>query len=287
MGPSHLRAAAVALCCALSAFTTATADEPLSVTYLGNAGVLVEQGDTKLLFDPLFRLQNTFYRAVPDHLENALMSGEPPFDGVDAVLITHFHLDHFSPNLVLNYLVLNPSVQLYAPQQAVEGLQQFSAGQEKAFLERVTGLSLSQFGNPFSQRNGELQVEILRIPHNGWPDGSRDVQNLVYRVTLGDGSSVLHLGDAAAQTELFQPFSDHWAARENRLVLAPYWFQQDPQGLTILNDILKAGTVFNVHVPSDVAENPSTRPKEYQGQDLLLKPGTKRRLAAKNPTTKP
>lgn len=281
MGPSHLRAAAAALSCALSAFTTAVADQPLSVTYLGNAGVLVEQGETKVLFDPLFRLQHNYYRSVPDHLENALMSGEPPFDGVDAVLVTHYHLDHFSPNLVLNYLVLNPEVQLYAPQQAVEALQQFSAGQEEAFLERVTGLNLSQYGNPFSQRSGALQVEILRIPHSGWPDNNQGVQNLVYRVTLADGSSVLHLGDSEAQTELFQRFSEHWAARDNRLVLAPFWFQQSRQGLVILNEILKAGTVLNVHVPSEVSENPSLWPKEYQGQDLLLKPGVKRRLAAK------
>lgn len=284
MGPLKSLAAAAALTCA-PAFTDVLAAEgyPVSVTYLGNAGVLVEQGDSKVLFDPLYRLNHSYYRAVPDHVENALMSGEPPFDGVDAIIITHFHLDHFSPNLVLNYLMLNANAQLYAPEQAVQAMQQFSAGQEEGFLDRVTGLNLSHYGNPFSQKTGDLLIEVLRIPHSGWPDQNRSTQNLVYRITLSDGTSVLHLGDSAAQLELFERFDEHWSARSNRLVIAPYWFQQELEGRRILTEVLQAGTVLGVHVPADVPEDAAQRPAEFRDLPLLLTPGSKRQLPLTDP----
>jgi L-ascorbate metabolism protein UlaG (beta-lactamase superfamily) len=278
MADFTLRLAALAMAVALTTTTQAADGAPTSVTYLGNAGVLVEQGEAKVLFDPLFRLDHDFYRPVPDHLENALVSGEPPFDGVDAVMISHYHLDHFSPNLVLNYLLLNPTVQLYAPEQAVAAMQQFVGSQEESLMERVTGLKLNHHGNPFSQEAAEYQVEILRIPHSGWPDQSVLTQNLVYRVSFTDGTSVLHLGDSAAQYELFERFAPAWSARRNDLVLAPYWFQQETQGRKILSDLLQAGSVLGIHVPADVPEAAEQRSREYRDLTLLLTPGVKNQL---------
>lgn len=277
MGLRFTTAIAAASTCLLlgTAGVGQAAGIPVSVTYLGNEGVMIEQGETRILVDPLFRLQNAYYQAVPDHIENALVTAEPPFDGVDAVMVTHYHLDHFSPNLMLNYLTLNPEVRLYAPEQAVQGLTQFSAGQEEAFLERVTGLNLSHYGNPFSQKTGELEVEVLRIPHSGWPEQNRGVQNLVYRITLADGTSVLHLGDAEAQFELFARFRDFWLARDNDLVLAPFWYLQSGQGQRILNELLRARDVVGLHVPTGVPENPQARPEEYRNLKLMVTPGTK------------
>jgi len=273
---SSLTFAAVATCFALlTAGSAQSSGNPASVTYLGNEGVLVEQGNTRILFDPLFRLENAEYLAVPDHIENALVSGEPPFDGVDALMITHNHVDHFSPNLVLNFLTLNPAVRLYAPAQVIEKLQSFGASQEADLPHRATGLYLSLDGAPLSQETDGMKVEFLRIPHSGWPSSNATTQNLVYRITLPNGSAVIHLGDSEARFESFERFRSFWQARDNDLVLAPFWFMQSAEGQRILTELMRARKTVGIHVPAGVAEDSRARASEFRDLSLMVTPGSK------------
>ena len=54
--------------------------------YLGNSGVMIAAGETKVIIDPLFRNDYGQYELVPAELERALVAGEPPWDGVDVIL---------------------------------------------------------------------------------------------------------------------------------------------------------------------------------------------------------
>ena len=73
------------------------------------------QGETKVLFGPLFRNSYGQYQLLPKTMEDALFSGAPPFDGIDAVFISHYHGDHFSPTDMLRLLRAQPGIHLYAP----------------------------------------------------------------------------------------------------------------------------------------------------------------------------
>jgi len=258
----------------------ARADSGAQVTYLANAGVLVEHGDTKVLIDPLFRLNHEYYRSLPGAMENGLLNGDPPFDGVDAVLVTHYHLDHFSPNLLLNYLMINADTVLFAPEQAVDALRRYATDEDAPLMERVTVLNLSHFGEPFRQDLGNLLVEAVRIPHSGWPDANRGTQNLAYRVTLDGAATVIHLGDAAPQADLFGQFEDFWKQRAAQLVLTPYWFFLEDDGTIILETTLGATASVGVHVPSEVPAEPELRRAEHQKLDIFTSPGESRSIPA-------
>ena len=52
--------------------------------YLANAGLMITEGDTKVLFDPLFRNGFGQYQLLPVEMEEALFAGDAPVDGVDA-----------------------------------------------------------------------------------------------------------------------------------------------------------------------------------------------------------
>ena len=65
-----------------------------TLRYLGNEGVMVSQGDTRVLFDPLFNNSFGQYQLVPDNVRESIFAGAPPFDGVDAGFISHHHDDH-------------------------------------------------------------------------------------------------------------------------------------------------------------------------------------------------
>jgi len=95
------------------------------------------QGETKVVFDPLFRNGYGQYQLLPKAMEEALFAGELPFDGIDAVFISHHHGDHFSPKDILRLLKAQPGIHLYAPIQAVNGMRKVADTQDKTAFERV------------------------------------------------------------------------------------------------------------------------------------------------------
>ncbi len=254
----------------------ASAQSETDVQYLANEGVMITHGDTKILFDPLF--DNTFdvYQQVPRDIRNALLAGTAPYDGVDAVFVSHFHGDHFSPTDVMTLLENHPTARLYAPAQAVAEMRRLAASEVKIF-DRVVGLDLAYGDEPMTIRNGALVVDAIHIPHSGWPTARMDVQNIAFRITLNDTSTVLHLGDADARLVHFSSNDNFWDDRSVDLALPPYWFFASEDGEEILEDRLDVRNAIGIHVPASFTESANI-PPEIRGKDLFTRPGEGRRF---------
>jgi len=124
--------------------------------YLANAGVLIVSGETKVVFDPLFRNDYGTYRLLPEDMEQALFAGEPPLDGIDAVLISHYHEDHFSPADIIRLLEEQPAIQLYAPVQAVWGMRSIADASQQEIDARVTEIALEYKDAPLPSKRAPL-----------------------------------------------------------------------------------------------------------------------------------
>lgn len=258
-------------CAALALALPAAATGEGRVTYLANEGLLVESGDVKVLFDPLFDNGFGQYRTLPPAMQAALMAGDAPFDGIDAVFVSHFHGDHFAASLVAEYLTAQPAVRLYAPAQAVAALR--AEGPEPAILERVTGIAVDDVGIPVELSLAELDVTVLRVPHSGWPGRNGDVENLVFRVTLDDSATVAHFGDADPNPVHFAAGRAAWQRVSTDLAAPPYWFFLSGGGLEILDDIVRAKRAVGTHVPTTVPTEPTERETGLSDVDLFTRPG--------------
>jgi L-ascorbate metabolism protein UlaG (beta-lactamase superfamily) len=271
---NHLRLLAILLILALN---SASAHEPDSTAhYLANEGVMIVHGETKILFDPLFRISYGQYQMMPKDMEAALFAGEPPFTGIDAVFISHYHGDHFSPRDVLNLLKAHPAIKLYAPKQAVQGLRRVATDEESAVFTRVNSLWLQYKDTPVELEMDGLQITAVRIPHSGWPQSLLDVENIAYRVTLDDAVTVLHLGDADPNDIHFERDAEHWQSRHIDLALPPFWFFSSTHGPGVLKSRLNPTHSVGIHVPTRMPDNPADRPPEFQGFDLFTEPGETR-----------
>lgn len=258
--------------------TGARADDSTRATYLANEGVMLTRGDTSVLFDPLFDNGFGQYRMLPEAMQAALFAGTAPFENVAAVFVSHAHGDHFAADLMLDYLRAQPSVRLYAPMQAVTSMRQIANDADGALFDRVTGLAL-QVGDDGARLQFEgIDIDAVRIPHSGWPDRMTDIENLAFRVTLGDDVSVVHLGDAAVSDQHFGEQREFWERRGNTLALPPYWFFLSAEGRDILATDLDAGRSIGIHVPVSVPREVSDRPEELRGFDLFTEPGEERTL---------
>ena len=73
---------------------------PIRVTLLANAGVLIRYRDTALLLDGLFGRKDNPFSLLPPGCREAMLRAEPPFERLDYLLFTHYHPDHFDPEMV-------------------------------------------------------------------------------------------------------------------------------------------------------------------------------------------
>ena len=77
--------------------------------FLANEAVLISHGDLKVLFDAFYSSSFGTLLLVPEPTVHALMAGEPPYDGIDALFVSHVHGDHFTaaPTLAIQDMMFS------------------------------------------------------------------------------------------------------------------------------------------------------------------------------------
>lgn len=137
------------------------AGAPIDLRYVANAGVLLSVGPAQVLIDAPIRDGIAPYatsdRDERDRLERAL----PPYDRIAAILVTHWHEDHFSPEAVAAHLSHNPRAVLISSPEVVERVRAVdrSAGDRlRAVLPAPGASALTHVS--------ALPIRVLRIRHN-------------------------------------------------------------------------------------------------------------------------
>ena len=254
----------------------AHADDAIVAKYLANAGVLISHGETKIVFDPLFDEDFDVYELVPEDIERALFEGAPPFDGLDAVFVSHHHGDHFSPERMVQLLKARPDLLLFGPSQAIDSMPVDPT--DTALQGRMRAVSLDLDGE-YSLIVGDIEVNAVRIPHAGWPTRHAKIENIAFKVSLDQTATVLHMGDAHTDPSFFDTQAEYWAERQMHLALPPYWFFLSNGGQKILEDHIHGDEIFGVHVPSSMPDSPAQYPEELRGRTLLSVPGEEKRIS--------
>lgn len=248
----------------------------VTVHYIANAGLLIDSGNSKVLFDPLFDNDYGQYYLPPAEVRAAILAGKAPFNDIDAVFVSHVHADHFSAADILTLLRQQTRMRLYGSDQVADALRSAASGGYSEVFDRVTSISLARGDAPLTYTQESISVETTNIPHSGWPGRRADIMNLAFRVTLADGTTVLHLGDADVRDEHYALQAQHWASRDTDVAFPPYWYFMSPHGRQILQQRLRAMQSIGVHVPKNVPQALQQRPQDLRDVDLLTIPGETR-----------
>ncbi len=258
-------------------FNTAIAHDSATATYLGNEGVMVVHGETKILFDAFYADGFGQYALVPDAITETMMQGAPPYDGVDAIFVSHVHGDHFTAEPAIAYMRANPTVRLYAPQQVHDAIVNSGVADNDPLLARVFGYDLGPEDRAIGFDVDGLSVAAVAIPHSG---NRPHIQNFAWRVTLDEETTVMHLGDAGTAVSDFSRHMQHFKSRKTNTAFPPYWFLGDRNGEMILRDIIKADRTIGLHVPKRAAGH-GDKWRARAGGDLFTDPGETRDLTGK------
>ncbi len=252
-------------------------DHDGQATYLANEAVMVEKGDVKILFDPLFNQSYGTYLLVPEDLRKTMMKGEAPFDNIDIVFISHAHGDHFSAQPMLEFLRNHSQTKLVASTQAVEALRKVTTKEDTHIFERITTLTLGPDDPPLRFILDGVEIDAVRIPHAGGP-GRASVQNYVLRVALDSDTRVMHMGDSDPAMRFFAPLDAHWQEKRTRLAMPPYWFFLSDEGRKIMDEHLNAEHYTGVHVPANAEAVRRQYPDALKDADLFTRPSETRAL---------
>jgi L-ascorbate metabolism protein UlaG (beta-lactamase superfamily) len=241
--------------------TTSAAETAARVHYIANEGFLIEVGTKKVLIDALFDDQSITYCHVPDEMTLQKMeNAEAPFDGVNLILVTHSHQDHFSPHSVMRRLRNDPTAVVIGPPQMVAALGAAGAT-EQELEERIvevdleisdsTALDVAGIGvRAFRLRHSEYVVED---PQTGEKvDRHRNVENLIYLIEIGE-AKFLHVGDAtlAQNPELF---NDGIFEKVDLDIVFLEYFDWSEETKTILDRWMHPDHVVFMHLPTEAGE---------------------------------
>ena len=169
-------------------------DEPsqIEVTYIANMGVMISSSTKTVLIDPLFDKGFNYYSTTPTGIVSKINKGEPPFNSIDLILVTHGDGDHFSAPMITDYLAVNKSVKLVCNNNTSSALRKKTDSGVDA--TRIVGITPDLFTSTDTLVNN-IQVKILRLRHSGRDDQN---DNLGFLIDM-DGIKVFHQGDAGGE----------------------------------------------------------------------------------------
>ena len=211
----------------------------LEVTYVGNEGFLLEGPEGKVLIDSLYRGGIAPYVIHPKERIDAMEAAEGPFEGVDVVLATHAHGDHFEAASVAAHLKANPSARCVTTEQAALSVLEF-LGDGHAIAERVTGVTPPEGERARVDANG-VEVTVLQLHHGR----ARNVENVGFLFELG-GKRILHVGDTMCSAKEIAGFGLGDDAID--LAFLPSWYLS-VESLAEAAEAFGAAEMVLMHVP--------------------------------------
>ncbi|WP_407356416.1 MBL fold metallo-hydrolase [Methanolobus sp. WCC5] len=150
------------------------------------SGVLFDMGDSLLLFDCGCGVLGRIYESGHDH------------KGIDAIVITHLHLDHVGDVLALikaNWLVGKTDMQIYGPQGTREWFGKTMDAYDylrDRFTVKITELSP---GDRFSPQGSGCVIRCAKTMHTD--------NSLAYRIE-NNGKAVVYTGDTEPCEEVME-----------------------------------------------------------------------------------
>jgi len=196
----------------------------------------------------------------------------PAYDGVDAVLVSHMHGDHFTAAPAIAYLRAQTNVRMFGSAQVRAAIINAGVAEDDPIMARVTAVDLAPEDGARSFELDGAAIDVVAIPHSG---NRPTIQNFAWRVALDEALTVMHLGDAGPVVEDFERHKNHFNAKKTHAAFPPYWFFGYADGEAILNTYIKADKTIGVHVPARAAGN-GHKWRADAGGDLFTDPGEMR-----------
>jgi len=240
----------------------------IEIRHLANSGFLISGHGRKILVDGLYGKAPQGFSALPVKTREALIAGEPPFDGITYVLVSHYHPDHYDTETVRQFLQ-NQQPEIWLPDEELRVKRLEGLAPLHPIRMQMSGDPASGAGSD-SGRDSQLAdlgdgdtLSWFITRHSGLH--YREMRVICFIVNIA-GRRLLFLSDAdfdpaavrsglsaagaalAGQTAWAGPHSQEGAFTFDRIFANPL-FLDLPGGREILFEILDAEEIVVTHIP--------------------------------------
>lgn len=210
------------------------------LTYVSNAGVMLQCNDNKILIDGLCNSKLPIYKN-PDHdAREHMILGIAPFEKIEALLFTHNHMDHFDAESAASLLKHNKDTFLLGPQKVVMEIERRLPYDES---NRLIMLDDSLGRTEDVNING-INIQSISMLHDG--KEHEDVSNLAYLVDIG-GLRILHAGDAKPIEENYRYLD--LTNKNIDLLIVPFPYIGLPSARQVIEKFIRPRKIAAVHLP--------------------------------------
>lgn len=217
------------------------------ITYVSNAGFLWTLDEKKVLVDGLCDCGSSVFQSLPESTYQQILQGQPPFDGLELLLISHHHSDHFSAPKTVKFLRQNQGVTVVSTNNVIKAIQAELAENEKYDLIPLAPPMYS--GVEITVKGFNLSAYSLR--HDG--EQFAAVPNLAFLIR--DKVKLMYVGDALASKENFHGLGLKELGLD-RLV-APFPYVGLPSARKVITEYINPRKILAVHLPDEA--------KDYEG----------------------
>ena len=217
--------------------------DSLTITFLANMGVMLSSAGRTVMIDGLFGDGLPDYGVVTPATRGVLQRAAPPFAGVDYVLATHVHRDHFDPASVLGHLRANPRATFISSTQAAERLREADGASARAIGARIVGVDPPRGARRRILSAASVTMDALGLPHGRTRNRAT---NLGYLIDIG-GRRVLHAGDAEFAAADVARLG--LGERGVDVALLPFWYLTSSALREVVRRDVRPASIIALHVP--------------------------------------
>jgi len=165
--------------------------DSISITYIANAGFLVEMNDKKIVFDGFFKESFGKYDCPDSNLIFQMKNNLPPFNNIDYIYVSHYHGDHVDALLLIEYLMNNQHTRLFCPEQVNQILKE-DTFKYQLIKERI--VKMTPDINSYEKiEYDDITVSACRLWHGKKENNS--TENIGFIIEYKN-KSIFHSGDA-------------------------------------------------------------------------------------------
>lgn len=218
----------------------------VKITYLRNDGVLISDGENKVIIDGLYATLSGWIEMESTDLTE-LSNAVAPYDNANLLLATHAHGDHFTSSEVNTYLARSSSTRFIGPPSLSSNVSS----------EKVEPVSIDLHEKVSLTVNG-IDLDVLHLTHFQPQDPNLNFSNMQhygFLIKMG-GLKILHLGDHEMTTENLQAFSLLNEAID--VVLIPTFTFSNQLSNTkaqVLADQINPANVIGLHLATGTLES--------------------------------
>ncbi len=203
----------------------------VTLTYTGNMGVLLTDGQQSVLIDGLHEYYGPAYLPPSPQMVQDLSTKGGRYEIPQVILFTHHHGDHCSAKLVQDL-----DTNIVGPEQVISTMLNRSASTLHQVNHKDYRTQTFKFPG--------INIEAVAMDHT-YKKKHAQVQNIGYLVHLG-GLRILHVGD----TDWYQPMLETLDLKSKHIDVAiiPIWLLMDQRSQQFMGNYLGAKSYIITHI---------------------------------------